>query len=212
MHSVIKKTHIHRKRFSVQTNMERVGAEIGENNTFQKKTLLRFDYSLGKVRNMFCKVVKNLCIHVHPCTIHYRKQQNLALAFKRRADNPFRLGADHKNKFERLRTPIASNNNASSYLTRNWFLHCLVVCWVTICSKQFLLSMKTNFERHFTTKILWNWHSIFIPWTRCKSPVCFKSKTHIITDHPRCFKDRKRHSYHAVSSFELHCSNFVSPV
>ena len=40
--------------------MERVGAEIGENNTLQKKTkknLLRFDYSLGKARNMFCKGV-----------------------------------------------------------------------------------------------------------------------------------------------------------
>ena len=36
----------------------------------KKKTSLRFDCSLGKARNMLCKVFKNLCIHVHLCMHH----------------------------------------------------------------------------------------------------------------------------------------------
>ena len=44
-------------------------------------------------------------------------------------------------------------------------LNCLLCAGVSICSKQFLLSRKTNFEKHFKlqqTRILWYCHSIFM--------------------------------------------------
>ena len=51
------------------------------------------------------------------------------LAFKLWAKNPLGLRPDPKHKFQQLRSPIAPNNNASSYLTCSWLFHCLVVCW-----------------------------------------------------------------------------------
>ena len=98
MNSITSKNmHIDRKCFLLQIGMERVGAEIHENNNFQKKTSLGFDYRLGKSRNMLCKIVKKLSINVRTCTVHYQKQHNLVLVFKLRADNPLCLGPDHLN-------------------------------------------------------------------------------------------------------------------